>query len=312
MKLLLAPMHGHTDFVFRNILFKHFAGIDACYSPFITTVKGKTVRDSHLRDVLPKYNKASCLIPQIIGKDADEFVVLANQLFSLGYETVNWNLGCPYPMVVNKKRGAGLLPHPEMIARFLESVVPNVKCRIETKMRLGMNEPSEAPAVLDVLNAFPLAGVIIHARTARQMYGGSVDLDSFAECLALSRHPVIYNGDITDVASFQKIAERFDKIDSFMIGRGLLMDPSLAERIKGLTNCSKKTYSERLYRFHEDVVRGYQAIGFSGQMLLGRLKQFWCFFSFSFEKPEDRLRKIQRSKTTKEYWEEVEGAFENK
>jgi tRNA-dihydrouridine synthase B len=310
MKLLLAPLHGHTDFVFRNVLFKNFSGIDACYSPFITTVRGKTVRESHIRDVLPRYNKAGCLIPQIIGKDPEEFIVLANQLFSLGYETINWNLGCPYPMVVNKRRGAGLLPHADLISRFLETVVPNITCKIEIKMRLGKDDPSEARDVISALNAFPLSSVTIHARTARQMYSGSVDLDSFAECLTLSRHPVVYNGDITDVASFRRISERFNKINSFMIGRGLLMDPSLAERIKSLTNCSKKTYGERLYRFHEDIVLGYQSIGYAGQMLLGRLKQFWCFFSFSFERPEERLRKIQRVKMMKEYWAEVEEAFE--
>ena len=310
MKLILAPLRGHTDFVFRNTLLRHFSGLDACCAPFITTAKGKTVRDSHIRDVLPKYNKVRCVIPQIISKDPDEFIVLANRLHALGYGTVNWNLGCPYPMVVSKKRGAGMLPHPEIISDFLAAVIPNVTCAIDVKMRLGKDDPVESAGVLAVLNDFPIQNVIIHPRTAKQMYEGTVDLDSFERCLPISRHPVVYNGDITDVKSFKIIANRFRTIDTFMIGRGVLMNPSLAEQVKGITPSSSKKYSERLYRFHEDLVRGYQEFGSDEEPLLGRLKQLWCFLSFSLLRPEETLRKIQRANTLDDYWAEVESAFE--
>jgi|WetSurMetagenome_2_1015567.scaffolds.fasta_scaffold00476_10 tRNA-dihydrouridine synthase B len=309
MEILLAPLHGHTDYVFRNALFKHYAGIDACYSPFITTVKGATVPESHIRDVLHRHNRVKCLIPQIIGKNPDEFIVLANRLSSLGFKTVNWNLGCPYPMVVNKKRGAGLLPHPELISGFLKTVIPNVTCAVEVKIRLGKDDPAEALDVIDVLDSFELGRVIIHPRTARQMYNGTVDLDSFEKCLKICRHPVAYNGDIVDTASFWAIGQRFKNVDTFMIGRGLLMDPSLAEKIKAIAPPSGKGRAERLYRFHEDIVRGYREMGNAGQGLLGRLKQFWCFFSYSFPKPEERLRKVQRAKSMEAYREMVEEGF---
>jgi tRNA-dihydrouridine synthase len=307
MKLFLAPILGHTDFVFRNALARNFQGIDGWYSPFITTVKGKTVRDSHIRDVLPRYNKLKNIVPQVIGKDTEEFVILANQLFAMKYPVVDWNLGCPYPMVVNKKRGAGLLPYPEMISSFLDEVIPNVKCRISVKTRLGKDHPQEIFNVIPVLNNYPLEEIIIHPRTAQQMYGGSVDLDAFEKCLSLSKHPIVYNGDIVDTASFKKISGRFPSISSFMIGRGILMNPDLPEAIKGLPSTR---YKERLYRFHEDLVRGYQENGCEEISLLGRLKQIWCYLSFSFARSEETLRKIQRAKTMEKYWEAVKEAFD--
>jgi tRNA-dihydrouridine synthase B len=306
MKLSLAPILGHTDFVFRNALARNFKGIDAWYCPFITTVKGQIVKDSHIRDVLPRYNKLKNVVPQLIGKDPDEFIVLANQLFVTGYRTVNWNLGCPYPMVVNKKRGAGLLPYPEMISACLERVVPTVKCRISIKMRLGKDEPNEIFKVLPVLDTYPIEEIIIHPRTALQMYSGTVHLDFFEKCLSLTRHPVVYNGDIVDTASYNRIAQRFPSISSFILGRGLLMNPSLAESIKGLP---ATRYSERLYRFHEDLVRGYSDNGCSKSELLGKLKQIWYYLSFSFHNSEEVLKKIQRSKTMDEYWEEIKQAI---
>ena len=122
MQLSLAPIRGHTDYIYRNTLARHFSGIDVFFSPFITTVKGHVVKESHIKDIIPKYNKGLVVVPQIIGKNAEEFIVLANQIAAMGYPVVNWNLGCPYPMVVNKKRGAGLLPYPELIRDFLAEV----------------------------------------------------------------------------------------------------------------------------------------------------------------------------------------------
>jgi tRNA-dihydrouridine synthase B len=307
MKLCLAPILGHTDFVFRNAQARNFSGIDAWYCPFITTVSGKTVKDTHIRDLLPKYNKLKNIVPQLIGKDAEEFIVLANQLYSIGYHTINWNLGCPYPMVVNKKRGAGLLPHPELISNFLDKVIPSAKCRISIKMRLGKDDPEDIFRVLPVLNNYPLEEIIIHPRTAQQMYGGSVDLNAFEKCLLHTNHPVVYNGDIVKLESYEKISRRFPSIKSIMIGRGILMNPAFPELIKQIL---PKRYSERLYRFHEDLVRGYQENGCEEIPLLGKLKQIWCYLAASFSKSEEIVLKIQRTKTLEKYWEEVKEAFE--
>jgi tRNA-dihydrouridine synthase B len=306
MKILLAPILGHTDFVFRNALARNFHGIDGWYCPFITTVKGKTVRDSHIRDVLPKYNKLKNIVPQIIGKDADEFVILANQLSAMHYPIINWNIGCPYPMVVNKKRGAGLLPYPELIDSFLDKAVPNVKCRISVKTRLGKDHSGEIFDVIPVLNKYPLEEIVIHPRTATQMYGGSVDLDTFEKCLSVSRHQVVYNGDIVDVKSFKSISGRFPSISSFMIGRGILMNPGLPESIKDIPSTR---YKERLYRFHEDLVRGYHDGGCDEMSLLGRLKQIWYYLSCSFAKSEETLKRIQRAKSLDQYWDAVKESF---
>jgi hypothetical protein len=58
------------------------------------------------------------------------------------------------------------------------------------------------------------------------------------------------------------------------------------------------------------LVRGYQEFGSDEEPLLGRLKQLWCFLSFSLLRPEETLRKIQRANTLDDYWEEVKSAFE--
>ncbi len=235
---------------------------------------------------------------------------MAYQLYSLGYRTVNWNLGCPYPMVVNKKRGAGLLPYPKMIYDFLSAVIPNVKCSISIKTRLGRDEPDEILEIIPVINDFPISDLVIHPRTARQMYDGMPNLDAFEKCLRLSRRPLVYNGDIVDERTFEAMTRRFGTIESFMIGRGVLMNPALPEELKGIKRSGHEKFRDRLYRFHEDLVRGYEEFGSGEVSVLGKLKQLWCFLSFTFEKNEELLRKIQRAKSMDKYWLEVNAAFE--
>ena len=55
------------------------------------------------------------------------------------------------------------------------------------------------------LDAFPLKEIIIHARLGKQLYTGRVDLETFALCREHSRHELVYNGDITDIAVFPSL-----------------------------------------------------------------------------------------------------------
>jgi tRNA-dihydrouridine synthase B len=309
MLLYLAPILGHTDYVFRNALTRYFKGIDVCFTPFLTTVKGSCVKNSHLTDILPKHNKSNRIVPQILGKDPEEFLIMANQVYEMGYQSINWNLGCPYPMVVNKKRGAGLLPFPEMIREFLIKVIPLMKSGLSIKMRLGKNDPDEIIPVLTVLNDFPIEEIIIHPRTAIQMYSGSPDLESFEKCLSACKHPVVYNGDIIDPKSFQSVAKRFPSISNFMIGRGLAMNPCLAEMIKNNQTRLPQDYFNRLYRFHEEIYRNYREQSSGQLVLLGKMKQLWWYLSYSLKDREQSLKKIQRAKTLGKYREIIEELF---
>ncbi|MBK9356299.1 MAG: tRNA-dihydrouridine synthase [Bacteroidales bacterium] len=49
------------------------------------------------------------VVPQVLSKSAGEIIWLAQVCEQLGFKELNWNLGCPYPQVANKKRGSGIL-----------------------------------------------------------------------------------------------------------------------------------------------------------------------------------------------------------
>jgi hypothetical protein len=104
-KLLLAPLKGLTDEVFRKTYAEHFSGLDGMVAPFVTAVPADRLTEHHVRDLLPRADGAS-RCTQILGNAAENFVFLARHLYDKGYEEVNWNLGCPFrPVPRNARRG---------------------------------------------------------------------------------------------------------------------------------------------------------------------------------------------------------------
>ena len=202
--LYMAPLQGVTGQIYRGIYPRFFPGYDLAVAPFIGSCSSARISRHYLRDILPEHNHPSLkLIPQILGRDAGQIATLAQAMLDLGYDTVNWNLGCPLPKVRKKRRGAGLLPYPDEIVTVLEQVLPRLSGGLSLKVRLGSADPDELARLLPRLEAFPLREIIIHPRTGAQMYGGAVDLDALARCLALTRHRIVYSGDIDSAAAWQ-------------------------------------------------------------------------------------------------------------
>ncbi len=122
MKLYLAPIMGITDAVYRETFAKYFEGIDCAIAPFVSSVASRKLKPTYLKDLFPDRNRRLPVIPQVLSKNADDFLFIAEKIGELGYEEINWNLGCPVSMVAKKNRGSGLLPFPDEIDRILEKV----------------------------------------------------------------------------------------------------------------------------------------------------------------------------------------------
>jgi tRNA-dihydrouridine synthase len=299
--LTLAPLQGVTEVLFRNLFARHFTGFDAAMAPFVKPQGQARFPDRLLRDILPAANTGLPLIPQLLHNDAANFLAMADRIADLGYREVNWNLGCPAPMIVRKKRGSGLLPHPETIIALLDDIVPRLRLGLSIKTRLGLNDRNELLTLLPRLDAYPLTEVIIHARLGRQLYDGRPDLDGFAACLPLTRHRLAYNGDITDVAGFNALRFRFPQIGRWMIGRGALADPFLPMAIKGLALPGRAERNRRIRAFHDDLYAAYRDRLAGPAHLLGRMKQLWAYLIASFPGQEKLLKKINKAMTEERY-----------
>ncbi|MEE4607783.1 MAG: tRNA-dihydrouridine synthase family protein [Desulfobacteraceae bacterium] len=298
LRIILAPLRGFTDAVYRTVYARHFPGVDLAVAPFVVAAGGRASLKS-LADLRPEANLSMPVIPQVLGNDAARFIDLTERLADLGYRSVNWNLGCPFPMVARKRRGSGLLPYPARIATFLAELSPRLPLDLSIKTRLGYENPEELFALLPIFHRHGLEALVVHPRTGIQLYDGTVDLERFAVCLAASRQPVVYNGDIVTQADFQRLSNRFPSMTQWMLGRGVLVDPLLPARIKGLPLPTDPAGA--LHRFYEDITEAYaQRLSGPGH-LLDRMKGFWRYASQGFEEGERVWRQIRRTKDMTRY-----------
>ncbi len=199
--LWLAPLRGVTIRAFRETFASAIeeAGFIGAFAPFIPANPGIRASDRLLADLMPfpAGHQAPLLVPQVITKHPEAMRELLKGFKARGFARADLNAGCPFPMIVRRGRGSGLLRSPDTLERLLaagcEEMGPN---RFSVKVRLGIERPDELLKLMPVLNRYPLAAVTVHARTARQMYSGECDHAAFAEVCAASANPVIYNGDL--------------------------------------------------------------------------------------------------------------------
>ena len=318
--LSLGPFQGITDAPFRNVFKKHFGGIDKYYTPFFTGIhKEDHAKNLQGEEIDPRYNDVETLTPQILSTDGEEILRFAKQCKGLGYKEINLNMGCPFPRVANKKRGCGLLPYPDKVEAMLESVFEQIgDTKFSVKCRLGYFSPEEINAIIPIFNRFPLSELIIHPRIGKQLYKGEADVERFAELIPYINAPLVYNGDIFSVEGFERIQEtinerRFDglndrkPVEQFMLGRGILANPFLAEQIKGKDVPEDKTNRLHNYLLNLYGDRLHHAGG--SPKVLGRMKELWSYLMNSFEEPQVVWRRIKKINGLKEYEEAVEVIF---
>jgi len=309
IRLYMAPMKGFTDHLFRSAFTDHFGGFDLAIAPFISTNQGHRVKRKYLRDLLPENNTRLPVIPQILSKSAEDFIVLANYLYDLGYTTVNWNLGCPYPMVANKQRGSGMLPYTDRIQTFLDRVIPEMSGSLSIKMRLGWQENTDIFRLLPVIEQYPLSEIIIHPRTGLQRYEGAVDLNAFEDCLAMTGHKVVYNGDIRTVGDFRRFSRRFDRVHAWMIGRWCIVDPFLPGCIRtGVEDIPDRIY--RIQQFHGALFEAYNRVLSGPSHVMNKMKGFWRYFSLPFENCRKSIKHITKARRPEQYLARVNLFFE--
>ena len=290
-----APLQGFTDFTFRNIFHEVFGGVEKYFIPYLSYFKGKEIKKSQLREILPANNKALPAIPQVLFSDFSELLELVTILIDNGYKEINLNLGCPYPMATNRGRGAAWLEKPVALNETLQQLFnKGFQAKFSVKMRAGMKNNNDFKPVLEILNQFSLEEIIFHPRTADQMYDGKADPLLFSDAIPLAKHPLVYNGDIFSEPGFQELKTILPEQHCWMTGRGLLMDPSLAMRLNG-SEMDQKLRKHTLKEFHDRLFQEYsEKLQGSGHLLM-KMNQLWGYFSESFENPHKAKKLVKKS-----------------
>ena len=274
MKIYSAPLQGFTEAVWRNVHDKVFGGIDGYYTPFLRYEHGE-IRNKDIRDVERKNNTVKNLVPQVIAATPQELAPLMELLAKEGYSRADINMGCSFALQVRKKHGAGILPHPDMVAALLDAAAGYKDFEFSVKMRLGWESKDEWRELLPILNAAPLEHITMHPRLGIEQYRKPADIDAFAEFFEACKHPVIYNGDILSLADIQRIEHSFPSLEGVMIGRGLLANPALGVEYRDGCELSCEEKRNLVLAMHSEMLRELAPRLQGNTQFLTKMKPYW-------------------------------------
>lgn len=301
----MAPMEGVTSVFYRRAHARWFGGVDRYYIPFLTPTQDHRLTPREKREVLPEHNEGMDVVPQLLTRSAEDFNWAARTLSDMGYGEIDLNLGCPSGTVTAKGKGAGFLAFPEELDRFLEDIFSHAPCAISIKTRLGVKEPEEFPALLEIYRRYPLSELIVHPRVRADMYRNKPRLEAFAAALEGAPFPVRYNGDLYTQTDFDRLQARFPGTDRLMLGRGLVGDPALARKLKGGKGADK----EALRGFITEVYDSYAQAFDSRRNAMLRMKEVWFYLMGLFDGGEKLAKRIKKAREPQEYEEAVAAVF---
>ena len=305
MKHYAAPLEGMTNYLWRRIHADIFGGAHRYFTPFVSpnaTCKFQTKEMDELT-----HNEGLPVIPQILTNSAEHFLWAARQMADMGYEEINFNLGCPSGTVTAKRKGSGLLSYPEDLEQMLTEIFQGLPegMRLSVKTRVGKESTEEWGRLLAIYRQFPFSELIVHPRVQKEFYRGNAHRELMAETLTAAPWPVCYNGDIFAPETAAAVEKEYPALDSLMMGRGLMADPALLRRIKGGARASRA----ELRQYHDAVWEAYR-VRLGGDLnAIYRMRELWNYLSGSFLDTDKFLKSVRKAKTGAEYLSAVERLF---
>lgn len=298
-----APIQGYTDDVYRRIHHTMVGGIERYYTPFVRVEAGG-IRSKDRRDINPKNNVGVPVTPQLIFGNRKELEYLIGELEILGYQSLDLNMGCPFPLQARHGRGSGILAHTDIVAEIMAVINNYSHLNFSVKMRLGWENSDEWEPILKMLNEVPLTHITLHPRTGIQQYKGVIDYNAFSHFYEMCHHPIIYNGDITSLPQLQEMEDRFPRLAALMLGRGLLARPSLAKEYLEGREWSREEQIGTLCMLHAKLMEQYANIVKGDAQLHGKLRSFW-----EYTEPligHKACKKIMKSGNLRNYLKAIE------
>lgn len=292
MRYYFAPMEGLTDSIYRRLHHKYFPGVDRYYMPFLSPTIHRSLTHKEDRELPLADSVPFAAVPQVLTKVSDDFLWAAQVCLDRGYDEVNLNIGCPSGTVVSKGKGSGMLRDPAALDRFLEEIFAASPLPISVKTRLGLEKSEEFPAILEVLNRYPIKELTIHPRVRKQFYDGSVDMDMFDYSVKNSTNPLCYNGDILSPEQAEALQKQYPEIQSVMIGRGLIADPGML---------SGGTGKAALEGFMQELLEVYEAEFGGSRNAIFRLKENWGFLHDRFEGCDKLWKRLRKTTDAAEF-----------
>ena len=300
--LILAPMEGVTDVVFRQVVAE--AGRPDLFFTEFTNVSSYASEKGRA-NALERLTIAPTdppIIAQIWGKNPEHFAVVAGALEELGFAGVDINFGCPDKNVNRAGGGAAMIKTPELAVECIRNAKKATNLPVSVKTRLGWSSIDEYKEWLPVLlNEHPVA-LTVHLRTKKEMSRVPAHYELIPEIVRLRDEispetKLIINGDVRDKAHAMSLHEQYPEVDGFMIGRGVFANPYCFTDYQPTREDLIK-----LLKFHLELYEEYNYHSYEP------LKHYFKIYINNFPGAGEIRAKLMETHSVEEAWKVIEDA----
>ncbi|MDR0914732.1 MAG: tRNA dihydrouridine synthase DusB [Oscillospiraceae bacterium] len=234
-KCLLAPMAGVTDLAFRTVCLRHGAAYTVTE---MVSAKGLHYNSKNTAELMETNQNCQTGI-QIFGCEPQIMAEAAIKALEFAPCSIDINMGCPTPKIVNNGGGAALMKDPILCGKIVQAVCKSVSIPVTVKIRAGWsNDNINAVEVAKICEDSGAAAITVHGRTREQFYSGKADMQVVKAVKQAVKIPVIGNGDICNPADALAMLQNTG-CDYIMVGRGALGKPWIFEEINHFINTGK-------------------------------------------------------------------------
>ena len=245
-KLHLAPMQGVADKIMREFL-TDIGGIDQCVTEFIRITNLLLPESVYFKDCPELLTRSRTkigtpVIVQLLGGDASCLAENAARACELGAYGIDLNFGCPAKTVNRHDGGAVLLKSPARIFKIVSAVraaVPAEK-KVSAKIRLGYDNPASCIELGQAIESAGASYLTVHCRTKADLYQAPAYWEWIPKIKENIKLPIVANGDIWNFQDLQN-CQAITGCNEFMIGRGVLRDPFIFLKLRGLNPQGKSS-----------------------------------------------------------------------
>jgi tRNA-dihydrouridine synthase B len=303
--LVLAPVAGHTDSLFRQVV-KNLGGCGLVVSELVST-EGMTrhrVRTQYLTHFVEAERP---LAIQIFGSDSRRMAESAAMVEAMGADIIDINAGCPVKKVVRQGGGSNLLRDLPLLEKNMREVRKAIRIPLTIKIRSGWDRNSiNAVEVLKLAQDCGVEALTIHGRTRNELFTGHADWKIIEKVKQQARIPVMGNG---DVFSPQDAVRMFREtgVDGVMMGRGVLSNPWLIrqcwDHINGrpIPQTSLKQKADFMSQYLQRVCREV-----SPPVALGKMKKIGGYLSRGFPQGARLRAGLHGAHSTDEFFSAME------
>lgn len=293
MKVYFAPLEGLTDSIYRRLHHAYFPGVDRYYTPFFSPTVHRFLTPREERELPPASGPDFSVVPQLLTKNPEDFLWMAQVCQDRGYDEVNLNLGCPSGTVVAKGKGSGMLSDPNSLDAFLDAIFSRAPIAVSVKTRVGVNGEEEFPRLMEVFNRYPIRELTVHPRVRKDFYDTKIRWQALEYSLETSKNPICFNGNLCSCRQIASFSESFPQVSSVMIGRGLIGDPGMLS--PGGTDVTA------LERFYNALLEEYLTAFGGSRNAMFRLKENWRYLLCRFENSEKLGKRLRKTTDLAEY-----------